>query len=255
MKPTPFSLNGRVALVTGSGRNIGRAIALAFARAGAAVAVNGHRDLGALNAVVDEIRSAGGEAVALPADVSDAEAVEAMVRTANERFGALDIVVSNVGIRRHAPLLEVSLADWNATLAVNLTSAFVLARAALPGMIARGHGRIIHVSGLPAYTGRYAGKVPALASKTGLHGLAKGIADEFGHAGITANVVAPGMIDTRRDWQQYPGVDPDVRRRAIPVGRLGLPEDIASACVYLASDAGAYVNGQTLHLNGGEVMF
>jgi 3-oxoacyl-[acyl-carrier protein] reductase len=219
------------------------------------VVVNGHRDVAALDAVVADIAAAGGRAVACVADVADPQAAEGLVARAIEAFGRLDVVVSNVGIRRVKPLLEVSLDEWNATMAVNLTSAFVLARAALPGMIERGYGRLIHLSGLPAYTGRYGGKVPALASKTGLHGLAKGIADEYGHAGVTANVVAPGMIDTARDWAQYPNVDADSRRRQIPVGRLGTCADVALACVYLASEAGAFVNGQTLHLNGGEVMF
>jgi 3-oxoacyl-[acyl-carrier protein] reductase len=252
---SPFSLAGRVALVTGSGRNIGRAIAIACARAGATVVVNGHRDLAALDEVVAEIGAAGGRAVALAADVSDPGAARDLAERAIASFGRLDVVVANVGIRVNRPFLEVSLDDWNATLAVNLTSAFVLAQAALPGMVERGFGRIVAVSGLPAYTGRYGGKIPALASKTGLHGLAKGIADEFGRHGVTANIVAPGMIDTVRDWKQYPGVDAERRRQQIPVGRLGTPDDIAAACVYLASEAGGYVNGQTLHLNGGEVMF
>jgi len=255
MNPNAFALDGRVALVTGSGRNIGREIALACARAGAAVVVNGHRDVGALDAVVAEIGAAGGRAIACVADVSDPQAAEGLVTRSIEAFGRLDVVVANVGIRRVKPLLEVSLEEWNATMAVNLTSAFVLARAALPGMIERGYGRLIHLSGMPAYTGRYGGKVPALASKAGLQGLAKGIADEYGHAGVTANVVAPGMIDTARDWAQYPNVDVERRRQQIPVGRLGSVVDVALACVYLASEAGSFVNGQTLHLNGGEVMF
>jgi len=251
----PFSLDGRVALVTGSGRNIGREIALAFARAGAAVVVNGHRDADALETLVAQIHASGGRALSIVADVSDPAATASLADRAIEAFGRLDVVVCNVGIRKARPLLEVTLQEWEQTLAVNLTGAFVLAQRALPGMAARGFGRFIHLSGLPVYTGRYGGKVPALASKAGLQGLAKGIADEFGHLGVTSNVVAPGMIDTTRDWAQYPGVDLERVRRDIPVGRLGSTSDIALACQYLASDAGAFVNGQTLHLNGGQVMF
>ncbi len=250
-----FSLTGRVALVTGSGRNIGREIALAMARAGAAVVLNGHRDLAALDRVVAEIAAAGGRAIAMPADVSDPAAVADMVARATDRIGPIDIAVSNVGVRLLQPFLEVDLAAWNQALAVNLTSSFSLAQAVLPGMIERGWGRLIHVSGLPIYTGRYRGKIPALAAKSGLHGLAKGLADEFGGRGITSNIVAPSTIDTTRDWAQYPALDLERRVADIPVGRLGQVEDVAQACVYLASDQAGYVNGQTIHLNGGQVMF
>ena len=159
-----FSLHGRVALVTGSGRNIGRGIAIALARAGAAVVVNGHRDLAALDEVVGVIGRAGGRALAVPADVSDPDAVRRMVDTALQAYGRVDIAVSNVGVRRLQPFLEVDLAAWNATLAVNLTSAFALAQAVLPGMVGRGWGRIVHVSGTPILTGRYGGKVPTIAA-------------------------------------------------------------------------------------------
>ncbi len=255
MNAAAFSLRGRVAVVTGSGRNIGRAIARALARAGAAVVVNGHRDQDALDSVVRDIAREGGRATAVLADVADPAAVRRMVDGAIETFGRVDIAVSNVGVRRLQPFLEVDLEEWNAAIAVNLTSAYSLAQAVLPGMIERGFGRLIHVSGMPIYTGRYGRKVPAIAAKAGLHGLAKGLADEFGHAGITSNLLAPGMIDTERDWSQYPGVDAQRRAADVPVGRLGAVDDVAHACVYLASDEAAYVNGQTIHLNGGQVMF
>jgi NAD(P)-dependent dehydrogenase (short-subunit alcohol dehydrogenase family) len=253
--PPGFTLAGRVALVTGSGRNIGRAIALAMARAGAAVVVNGHRDLAALDRVVAEIAADGGRAIAIPADVSDPDAVRRMVACATESLGPIDIAVSNVGVRLLQPFLEVDLVAWNQAIAVNLTSAFSLAQAVLPSMIERHWGRLIHVSGLPIYTGRYRGKIPALAAKSGLHGLAKGLADEFGGEGITSNIVAPSTIDTTRDWLQYPTLDLERRVADIPVGRLGQVEDVAQACVYLASEQASYVNGQTIHLNGGQVMF
>jgi NAD(P)-dependent dehydrogenase (short-subunit alcohol dehydrogenase family) len=253
---TAFSLAGRVALVTGSGRNIGREIARTFARAGAAVVVNGHRDRAAIDETVRLIESEGGRAHAVLADVADRAAVQAMVAEAARVFGApLDIVVANVGIRRSQPFLEVTMEDWNDCLAVNLASAFHLAQAALPAMLQQGRGRFIHLSGLTIATGRYAGKVPVLAAKAGLHGLTKGIAAEFAGRGITANLVAPGMVQTERDWTQYKHTSEDAARAAIPAGRLGSVADIATACLYLASDEAAFVNGQTLHVNGGEVMF
>ena len=251
-----FSLAGRTALVTGSGRNIGREIALAFARAGAAVVVNGHRDRTALDEVVGAIRAEGGSAHAVLADVSRREDVHAMVDEAMQVFGrSLDIVVSNVGVRRRQAFLELTAQDWRDSFAVNLDSAFHLAQAALPGMLRQGRGRFIHLSGLPIATGRYAGKVAVLAAKAGLHGLAKGLAAEFGERGITANVVAPGMVQTERDWEHYTHTSEEKARAAIPAGRLAHVADIAAACLYFASDEAAFVNGQTLHVNGGEVMF
>ena len=238
------ALAGRVALVTGSGRNIGRAIALGLAQSGAAVVVNGHRDGAALAEVCATIRAVGGRAHSVLADVSQPASVHSM-----------DIVVSNVGVRPVRPLLELGADEWDHILAVNLGSAFHLAQAALPGMMQRGHGRFIHLSGLPIHTGRYAQKCAVLASKLGLHGLTKGIADEFGQYGVTANMVAPGMVATERDWTQYPILDAEATRRRIPGGRICTVEDIANACVYLASDGAAFVNGHTLHLNGGEAMF
>lgn len=252
----PFSLAGRIALVTGSGRNIGREVALAFARAGASVVVNGHQDRPALDETVRLVTEAGGRAHAVLADVADGAAARAMVAEAERVLGApVDIVVANVGIRRTRPFLDTSLQDWNDCLAVNLTSAFHLAQAALPAMLRQGHGRFIHLSGLTIATGRYAGKVPVLAAKAGLHGLAKGLAAEFGDRGITANVVAPGMVRTERDWSQYAHTSEESARARVPAGRLATVADVAAACLYLASDEAAFVNGQTLHVNGGEVMF
>jgi len=252
---SPFSLSGRTALITGSGRNIGREIALTFARCGAAVVVNGSRDEAALSSVVEEIEAFGGSAAPILADVADPDAVASMVAEAERRFGRLDIVVANVGIRRHRPFLDISVEEWRATMEVNLNSAFYLARAALPGMRDRRWGRFIHLSGLPVFTGNYPGRVHVLASKAGLQGLSMGIAREFGPYGITSNVVAPGMVDTVRDWAQYPNSDPAEIVKAIPLGRIGRVSDVAIACLYLASEAGSFVTGQTLHVNGGQGMF
>jgi 3-oxoacyl-[acyl-carrier protein] reductase len=250
-----FSLAGRTAIVTGSGRNIGRDIALSFAQAGAAVVVNGHRDKAALDGVVTEIEQAGGRALAVLADVSDHRAVADMVEQGRQAFGTVDIVVSNVAVRKHQPFLEISIEDWHRTIETNLSSAFYLARAAIPGMRERGWGRVINISGLDAFTGHYPDRVHNLVCKIGLVGMAKGLAREFGPHGITANIVAPGAIDTIRDWSQYVHFDPKEVVKQIPVSRMGKVRDIAAACLYLASDAGSFVTGQTIHVNGGQFMF
>lgn len=250
-----FNLSGRTAIVTGAGRNIGREIALVLASAGAAVVVNGRRDQVALESVVAEIEAQDGHAMPFLADVSDPAAVESMVGATEQRFGAVDIIVSNVGLRRYTPFLEISLEEWRHIIDVNLGASFNLARAALPGMRERRWGRLIHLSGLPVFTGDYPGRVHVLAAKSGLQGLSRGIAREFGAYGITSNIVAPGMVDTIRDWSQYPNTDPAEIVKSVPLGRLARVGDVAATCLYLASEAGAFVTGQTIHVNGGQGMF
>ncbi|HEX2891471.1 3-oxoacyl-ACP reductase family protein [Vineibacter terrae] len=250
-----FSLAGRTAIITGSGRNIGRDIARTFASAGAAVVVNGHRDEAALDGVVAEITQAGGRAMAVMADISDHKAVAAMVERASRTFGSVDIIVSNAAVRRHQPFLEISIEDWHRTIETNLSAAFYLTRAAIPHMVKRGWGRIINISGLDAFTGHYPDRVHNVVCKIGLVGIAKGLAREFGSSGITANVVSPGAIDTTRDWSQYVHFKPEEVVKQIPVGRMGKVGDVAAACLYLAADAGSFVTGQTLHVNGGQFMF
>jgi NAD(P)-dependent dehydrogenase (short-subunit alcohol dehydrogenase family) len=250
-----FSLAGRTAIVTGSGRNIGRDIARTFARAGAAVVVNGHRDRAALDGVVAEITEAGGRAIAVLADIADHKDVAAMVEQAGNAFGSVDIVVSNAAVRRHQPFLEISIEDWHRTIETNLSSAFYLARAAIPHMVRRGWGRVINISGLDAFTGHYPDRVHNVVCKIGLVGMAKGLAREFGPSGITANIVSPGAIDTIRDWSQYVHFKPEEVVKQIPAGRMGKVGDVAAACLYLASEAGSFVTGQTLHVNGGQFMF
>lgn len=193
--------------------------------------------------------------MAVMGDAADRKHAEALVGRTQEAFGSLDIVVANAGLRQLQPFLELTDADWQEALSANLHGPFHLAQAALPGMTGKRFGRFIHLSGLPVYTGRYQQKTPAVTSKSALQGLTKGLADEFGAKGVTANLVAPGMIDTQRDWRNYPDEQADERARFIPTGRLGSVSDIAFACVYLASAAAGHVNGQTIHVNGGEVMF
>jgi 3-oxoacyl-[acyl-carrier protein] reductase len=247
MKP----LTGRVAIVTGSGRNIGRAIALAFAGAGARVVINGHRDQAALDAVVDDIRRGGGEAIACLADVSHDDEIAGMVALARDTYGHVDIAVSNVGKRPYSAFLDITPDDWDDVIRTNLSAAFYLARHVIPMMRERRFGRIINISGFFAHVTHRAHSV---AAKSGLHGLSKALAREFGPDGITANTVAPGMIDTARDWSQYRHVDLENIVEDIPVRRVGTPDDIAEACLFLAGEGGGFVSGQVIHVNGGQMM-
>ena len=250
------SLKGKTALVTGASRNIGRAIALAFAAEGADLLLNTRANSDELEAVAAECRKAGVRAVIALADVGDAAAVQAMVERGLAELGAVDVLVCNAAIRPHKSLTDTSLDEWHQVMAVNLHSAFYLARAVVPSMKARRQGSIIALGGLSSLTGRPS-TAAVTTAKTGLVGLIRALAAELGPSGIRANVVAPGYIDTERryaDWypefkQAPPGAPEQLKQ--IPLGRLGRPEDIADACVFLASDASSYVTGDTLRVMGG----
>jgi NAD(P)-dependent dehydrogenase (short-subunit alcohol dehydrogenase family) len=248
-------LVGRTALITGSGRNIGRAIALALGAQGARVVVNGHSDRAAVDAVVDELRAAGADAVGVMADVSVDTEVERLVRAAEQQFGSLDIVVSNVGIRRKQPFLEITPAQWDEVLRTNLSAAFYLARHAVPGMRDRRWGRIVLISGFDGFWGHVTERAHNVTAKAGLHGLAMALAREFGPDGITANTVAPGAIDTVRDWSQYTHQQRDRIEAEIPLRRYGRPDEVAAACELLCSERGGFISGQVLHVNGGHYMY
>lgn len=255
MSEATFPLAGRTALVTGSGRNIGRAIALSLAAQGANVVVNGHSDRATVDAVVAEIRAAGGQALAHMADVARDEEVAAMVDAAAQHFGALDIVVSNVGIRRKQPFLEITPQQWDEVLRTNLSAAFYLARHAIPLMRERRWGRIVLISGFDGFWGQVTERAHNITAKAGLHGLAMALAREFGPDGITANTVAPGAINTVRDWSQYTHQQRDQLLREIPLGRYGQPDEVAAACDLLCSDRGGFISGQVIHVNGGHYMY
>ena len=254
-------MTGRTAIITGSGGNIGRAIALGFARDGANVVINGHRNLDALESVAQEARSLGVEAMVALADVGDHMAVASMVDKTVQRFGSVDIAVSNVSLRIHQPFLNISIEDWQRIINTNLSSAFYLARACLPHMSTQRWGRIIHISGRDGFSPK-ANRAHNVTAKAGVFALAKAIATEFGPLGITANAVAPGIVDTTRDLAHYPDVANDAlqdsftaRKSAIPLRHFGHVDDIAAACTYLCSDAGGFMTGQIMHVNGGEFMF
>ncbi|MBI4269484.1 MAG: SDR family oxidoreductase [Candidatus Rokubacteria bacterium] len=252
-------LAGRTALVTGASRNIGRAIALAFAAEGADLVLNTRVNQEELEAVAAECRKAGVRALPVLADIADAAAVDAMVARALAELGTVDVLVCNAAIRPHTSVTETSLEEWHRVLAVDLHSAFYLARAVVPGMKARGRGSIIAIGGQSSLTGR-PNTAAVTAAKTGLLGLVRALAAELGAFGIRANMVVPGTMDTERRYAEWypefrqapPGAPEQLKQ--IPLGRLGRPEEIADACVFLASDASAYVTGDTIRVMGGRLI-
>lgn len=248
-------LAGRTAVVTGSGRNIGRAIALALGAQGANVVVNGHADRAAVDGVVAELQALGAAALGVMADVGDDDQVARLVAAATERFGGVDIAVSNVGIRRKQPFLEITPEQWDEVLRTNLSAAFYLARHAIPGMRARRWGRIVLISGFDGFWGQVPERAHNVTAKAGLHGLAMALAREFGPDGITANTVAPGAIDTVRDWSQYTHQLRERIQSEIPLGRYGKPDEVAAACDLLCSERGGFISGQVIHVNGGHYMY
>jgi len=252
-------LEGKTALITGASRNIGRAIALAFAAEGADLVLNTRANAGELEAVAADCRKAGVRVVAALGDVGDAAAVDAMVARALDELGAIDVLVCNAAIRPHKPLTETSLEDWHRVMAVDLHSAFYLARAVVPRMKERRRGSIIALGGQSAVTGR-PNTAAVTAAKSGLLGLVRALAAELGPFGIRANMVVPGFIDTERryaewypEFKQTPPGDP-AQLKEIPLRRLGRAEDIADACVFLASDASSYVTGDTIRVMGGRII-
>ncbi|HET9492563.1 MAG TPA: SDR family oxidoreductase [Methylomirabilota bacterium] len=255
----PDQLRGRVALITGASRNIGRAVALAYAAEGADLVLNTRVNREELEGVAEECRKRGARVVPVLGDVADAVAVEAMVKEGLAALGAIDVLVCNAAIRPHKAIMETSLEDWHRVLGVDLHSAFYLARAVVPGMIERRRGSIIALGGMSALTGR-PNTTAVTTAKTGLLGLVRALAAELGSFGIRANMVIPGFIDTERRYAEWypefrqapPGAPAQLKQ--IPLGRLGRPEDIAEACLFLASDASAYITGDTIRVMGGRII-
>ena len=240
-------LTGRVAIVTGASRGIGRAIALRLAAAGARVVAGARADHA--QPVAREIEAAGGAAVAVPLDVTEAESIAAMTRTALDRFERIDVLVNNAGIVRDRLLLRMKPEEWDAVIATNLTAAFACCRAVLRPMVKQRSGRIVNVGSVVGRTGN-PGQANYAASKAGLEGFTRSLALEVAARGITANVVAPGMIET----DMTAALDERARqalRGRIPAGRLGTPGDVAGAVCFLASDEASYITGQVVSVNGG----
>lgn len=243
-----FDLSGKTALVTGATGGIGGAVAKALHARGATVAISGTRRE-ALDALAAEL---GDRVHVIPANLSDKESVEALVPAAEAAMGSLDILVNNAGVTRDGLFMRMKDEDWDLVIRVNLEGAFRLCRAAVKGMMKRRTGRIISITSIVGVTGN-PGQGNYAASKAGLIGMSKSLAAEVASRGITVNCIAPGFIET-----PMTDVLNDKQRETIlgnvPAGRLGTPEEIAAAVVYLASTEASYVTGQTLHVNGGMAM-
>lgn len=242
-------LDGKVALVTGSGRNIGRATVLKLAAEGAHVIVNARTNQAEADAVAQEARALGVKALSVLADMSNKAQVDRMISTALETFGRVDILINNAAVRPHKPFNELTLDDWESVRGVVLDGAFYSTRAVINPMIANQYGRILFFTGEGAFVGN-AKRAHVSAAKMGLVGLARSLASECAPHNIRVNIVSPGSIDTSRvnpEW--YQGRTPNAT--GIPLGRQGSVEEIAATCLFLVSDDGGFITGQTIHVNGG----
>ena len=245
-----INLSGRIAIVTGASRGIGRATARMLAGQGATVVAAARGDNA--RATVDEIAAAGGQADLARVDVTDRESIDRMVAGALERFGRIDVLVNNAGITRDQLMLRMKREDWDEVVATNLTAMFSCVQAVLRPMVRQRAGRVISISSVVGQAGN-AGQANYAASKAGIIGFSKALALEVASRGITVNVVAPGLIDTDMT-RALTGSAHETWASKIPLGRLGTPEDVASAVCFLASDAASYITGQVLAVNGGMYM-
>jgi len=244
-----MNLSNRVAVVTGSGRGIGRAISLKLAEVGATVVVNDIGEASPVDSVAEEIKAMGGQSLAVLADVSQAQDVARLVETIVSTFGKVDILVNNAGISRDQLIIRMSDEDWDKVLSVNLRSVFLCARAVLKHMIKQRWGRIISIASIVGLVGN-PGQANYASAKAGIIGLTRTVAKEVASRGITANAIAPGFIDTEmtqrleEDWKQQ-------LKKQIPLGYFGSPRDVAEAVAFLASEEARYITGQVLSVDGG----
>ena len=241
-------LSGRVAIVTGAGRNIGRGIALALAQGGAAVVVNARSNLREAEGVAGEIERAGGKALAVTADVADAAAVDKMVAAAAARFGGIDILVNNAAVRAEQPLEQMTLADWRAVTSIILDGAFNCVKACLPYLKRSGTGVIVNIGGLSAHTGA-ARRPHVVAAKAGLIGFTRALAHELAEDKIRVNTVTPGLMSAPR-----PAGQPVPQHHSLVhalAGRRGEPADIAAAVRFLCGPGASFITGQNIQVNGG----
>ena len=240
--------SGKTAFITGGGKNIGRAIAINLASTGCNIVLNGNSDTGACEETAQILIEKGVKASIVMGNVGSADEVKRMASEALDQFGRIDILVNNAAIRPSKPFLEMEDLDWHRVLDIDLNSAFYTCRAFAGGMIEKGWGRIINITGMNAIHG-YKGRAPVSAAKHGLWGLTKSLGKEFGPQGVTTNAISPGPIDTAGDATQREHILSMVPK--VPLGRLGLPEEIAALTGFLCSNGGAFVNGQMINCNGG----
>jgi len=239
-----------VALVTGAGRNVGRAIALTLAASGHAVAVNVRSSVAEGRSVVDAIIRSGGTAMLCVADVADQAAVQTMVAAIASAWGRIDVLVNNAANRREAPLAEISADDWHATLRVVLDGAFFCTQSALALLKASPRAAVVNIGGLTAHTGA-ANRVHVVTAKAGLVGMTRALAHDFADSGITVNCVAPGMLDTQRDSASASAQPAHHAKHRPLLGRRGSAQEVADSVRFLASDGARFITGQVLHVNGG----
>jgi len=244
-----MDLSNKVAVVTGSGRGIGRAISLKLAEVGATVVVNDIGEASPVDSVAEEIKAMGGQSLAVLADVSQAQDVSRLVETIVSTFGRVDVLVNNAGISRDQLIIRMSDEDWDKVLSVNLKSVFLCTRAVLRHMIKQRWGRIISIASIVGLVGN-PGQANYASAKAGIIGLTRTVAKEVASRGITANAIAPGFIDTEmtqrleEDWKQQ-------LKKQIPLGYFGSPRDVAEAVAFLASEEARYITGQVLSVDGG----
>ena len=245
-------LDNKVAIVTGASRGIGRAVALALAQAGAKVVINYAGNAAAAREVEEQITAIGGEALVVQADVAKLESVEDLVKQAIEKFGRIDILVNNAGITRDNLLMRMKEEDWDAVINTNLKGIFNCTKTIARVMMKQRSGKIINMSSVVGVTGN-AGQANYAAAKAGVIGFTKSMAKELASRGITVNAVAPGFIATDMTAVLSDQIKEELAGR-VPLGRLGSAEEVASAVLFLASDAATYITGQPLHVDGGMVM-
>jgi 3-oxoacyl-[acyl-carrier protein] reductase len=247
-----MNLEGKVAVVTGASRGIGRAIAAELAKNGAKVVINYARDAEGAQAGLAAIQTAGGQGCAMQADVSDYKAAEGLIKAAVETFGGLDILVNNAGTTRDMVIMMMPEADWDVVIRTNLKSAFNCSKAAVKTMLRRRSGRVINITSVTGIAGN-AGQTNYSASKAGLIGFTRALAREVAPRNITVNAVAPGFVPTALT-NNLPQELKDASLKAIPLGRWGTPEDVAYAVAFLAGPQAGYITGQVLSVDGGMVM-